>query len=50
MEKPPRENGRSDEQEAEHLVTTVDTALLNAARLLGGLLLERLDAELNHDA
>ena len=48
MKQPPDENGRRNNKEPEHLIAPEDAALLGAARLLVGLLLERLDAELNH--
>jgi hypothetical protein len=50
MEETPDENGRGDDQKTERLIAPEYAVLVGAARLLGGLLLERLDAGLNHDA
>ena len=44
----PRQNHRSDDQQAEDLVAPVDAGLFHPVRLLGHLLKIGLDAALNH--
>ena len=48
MEQPPDEDGSGNKKEPEHLIAPEDAALLGAAGLLVGLLLERFDVGLNH--
>jgi hypothetical protein len=50
MEKAPYEDSGGNDKKPEDLVAPEDAALLGTASLLGGLLLEWLDAGLNHDA
>jgi hypothetical protein len=49
VEEAPGEDGGGDEEESKGLVAPEDAALVGAACLLGCLLLERLNAGLNHD-
>ena len=48
MEQAPDDDGCGNEKKPERLIAPEDAALFGAARLLVGLLLERLDAGLNH--
>jgi hypothetical protein len=48
VEQAPDKNRSRDEKKPERLIAPEDAALLGAARLLVGLLLERLDPGLNH--
>lgn len=48
MEEAPDKNYSGDDEQAKRLVAPEDTTLFSTARLFRGLLLERLDAEIDH--